>query len=60
VVYGIYRLETREVWVPPGTADAATRLAHPPTDLVAFGQLGDATAKSDLIARNLGRHDEHG
>jgi carbonic anhydrase len=60
VVYGVYRLETREVWVPPGTADAATRLAHPPTDLVAFGQLGDAIAKSDLIAPNLGRHDKHG
>ena len=57
VVYGVYRLETREVWVPPGTADGATRLAHPPTDLVAFGQLGDAIAKSDLIAGNLGRHE---
>ena len=55
VVYGVYRLETREVWVPPGTADAATRLARPPPDLVAFCQLGDAIAKSDLIAQNLGR-----
>ena len=60
VVYGVYRLETREVWVPPGTADAATRLAHPPTDVVAFGALGDAIAKSDLIVRDLGRHDKHG
>src|SRR6516162_1261746 len=57
VVYGVYRLETREVWVPPSTADAATRLAHPPTDVVAFGELGDAIAKSDLIAGNLGRHE---
>jgi len=60
VVYGVYRLETREVWVPPGTADRATRLAHPPIDLVAFGGLGDAIARSDLIARNLGRRDKHG
>ena len=59
VVYGVYRLETREVWVPPGTADAATRLARPPPDLVAFCQLGDAIAKSDLIAQNLGRYDKH-
>ena len=57
VVYGVYRLETREVWIPPGTADAATRLAHPPTDPVAFGQLGDAIAKSDLIARDLSRQE---
>jgi carbonic anhydrase len=57
VVYGIYRLETREVWVPPDTGDGAPRLAYPPTDLVAFGQLGDAIAKSDLIARDLGRHE---
>jgi len=60
VVYGVYRLETREVWVPPGTADATTRLAHPPTDLIAFSELGDAIAKSDLIARDLGRNDKHG
>jgi len=60
VVYGVYRLETREVWFPPGTADAAMRLAHPPSDLVAFGGLGDAIARSDLIARDLGRHDKHG
>ena len=59
-VHGVYRLETREVWVPPGTADATTRLAHPPTDLIAFSELGDAIAKSDLIARDLGRHDKHG
>jgi len=57
VVYGVYRLETREIWVPPGTADPATRLAHPPTDIEAFDQLGDAIAKSDLIARDLGRHE---
>jgi hypothetical protein len=60
VVYGVYRLETREVWVPPGTTDAAARLAHPPTDLAAFDGLGDAIAKSDLIARELGRQDKHG
>jgi len=59
-VHGVYRLETREVWVPPGTADSPTRLAHPPTDLAAFDQLGDAIAKSDLIAQNLGRYDKHG
>jgi hypothetical protein len=57
VVYGVYRLETREIWVPPGTADPPTRLAHPPTDIVAFDQLGDAIAKSDLIAHDLGRHE---
>jgi carbonic anhydrase len=55
VVYGVYRLETREVWVPPGSVDGVTRLAHPPTDLAAFGQLGDAIARSDLIAGNLSR-----
>ena len=59
-VHGVYRLEKREVWVPPGTADSPTRLAHPPTDLAAFDQLGDAIAKSDLIAQNLGRYDKHG
>src|SRR5215472_16339310 len=56
VVYGVYRLETREIWVPPGTADPATRLAHSPTDIEGFDQLGDAIAKSDLIARDLGCH----
>jgi carbonic anhydrase len=50
VVYGVYRLETREMWVPPGTADAALRLAHPPSDLAAFEGLTDAIAKSELVA----------
>jgi carbonic anhydrase len=57
VVYGVYRLETPEVWVPPSTAEGAMRLAHPPTDLVAFNQLGDAIAESDLVARDLGRRE---
>jgi carbonic anhydrase len=52
-VYGVYLLETREVWAPrPGVAET-TGLAEPPTDLASFVDLGEAIVRSDRIASLL-------
>src|SRR5262245_36544256 len=48
-VYGVYLLETREVWTPgPGHPDGAG-LAPPPVDLPGFETLGDAMVRSSRI-----------
>jgi carbonic anhydrase len=48
-VYGVYLLETREVWTP----HLAKRLAVAPRDQAEFAELGDAIAKSARIASLL-------
>jgi len=48
-VYGVYALQSREVWTPPGNAGRATGLAEPPRDLASFIELGETIAKSDRI-----------
>jgi carbonic anhydrase len=52
-VYGVYLLETREIWAPRlGKADGAGLVA-PPQDRDGFLQLGDAIMHSDRIAACL-------
>jgi carbonic anhydrase len=48
-VYGVYLLQSREIWTPTGSADGATGLAEPPRDLASFIELGEAIAESDRI-----------
>jgi carbonic anhydrase len=48
-VYGVYLLETREVWTPLG----ARGLAEPPRDQMGFSELGEAIARSERIASLL-------
>jgi carbonic anhydrase len=48
-VYGVYLLETREVWSPV----RGRGLDQPPADQAGFIQLGDAIAKSERIASLL-------
>ena len=52
-VYGVYLLETRQVWAPRhGTAEW-TGLADPPSGAAAFVELGNAVVNSDRIASLL-------
>src|SRR5271166_2659597 len=52
-VYGVYRLDTREVWAPrTGTTETAG-LAEPPANPVDFIELGDAIAGSERISEML-------
>ncbi|MBR0728226.1 hypothetical protein JQ582_02830 [Bradyrhizobium japonicum] len=52
-VYGVYLLETREVWAPrPGAVDAIG-LAAAPHDLSGFIELGEAIVQSRRIASYL-------
>ena len=48
-VYGVYLLETREVWVPRRNMKGVG-LAAAPHDLAGFVSLGDAIVQSDRIA----------
>jgi carbonic anhydrase len=53
--YGVYLLETRQVWTPgPGTSERGKSkpmgLAAPPRDPDGFVELGNALVKSDRIA----------
>jgi carbonic anhydrase len=50
-VYGIYLLQSHEVWVPEG--GERTGLARPPTDLASFVKLAEAIVTSDRIASLL-------
>ena len=52
-VYGVYLLESREVWAPAGKAGGVTGLADPPRNLAAFTQFGEAVAASERIASIL-------
>lgn len=52
-LYGIYLLETRQVWAPGVGVAESTGLADPPSDLAAFVDLGNAVAQSDRFAEIL-------
>src|SRR4249919_1570982 len=48
--YGVYVLETREVWAPRSGNINGTGLAEAPRDLAGFTDLGDAVVQSERIA----------
>jgi carbonic anhydrase len=48
--YGVYVLETREVWAPRAGNINGTGLAEAPRDLAGFAHLGDAVVQSGRIA----------
>ena len=52
-VYGVYLLESREVWAPGGGTDRPAGLADPPSDTADFVKFGDALASSRRIASLL-------
>jgi carbonic anhydrase len=49
-VYGIYLLETREVWTPPLGKIRGMGLAAPPRDPAEFTEFADAVVQSNRIA----------
>jgi carbonic anhydrase len=49
-VYGVYRLESREVWVPRIGDVHGVGLAAAPQDLAGFADLGEAIVQSSRIA----------
>jgi carbonic anhydrase len=48
-VYGVYLLQTREVWAPRVGVDESAGLAAPPADAVSFRAFGEAVIKSPRI-----------
>jgi carbonic anhydrase len=54
-VYGVYVLETRQVWAPRHGTATWTGLADPPGDLTAFVEFGNAVIHSDRISSLLGQ-----
>ena len=52
-VYGVYLLETREVWAPRLGNTKEVGLAAAPADLAGFADLGNAVVQSDRIASYL-------
>ena len=52
-VYGVYVLETREVWAPRSDGIKGTGLASPPCDLAGFAAFADAVVRSERIASYL-------
>ncbi len=52
-VYGVYVLETREVWAPRPGGSKGTGLASPPRDLAGFAAFSDAVVQSERIASYL-------
>ncbi len=49
-VYGVYLLETREVWAPRLSNVKGIGLAAAPRDLAGFAELGNAVVQSERIA----------
>jgi carbonic anhydrase len=52
-VYGVYLLETREVWAPRLGNINGIGLAAAPRDLAGFADFGNAVVQSDRIASYL-------
>jgi carbonic anhydrase len=52
-VYGVYLLETRQVWAPRGSELKEIGLAAAPRDLAGFIELGNAILQSERIASLL-------
>ncbi len=48
-VYGVYVLQSHEVWTPAGHGRGATGLVAPPNDPASFAELGEAIARSGRI-----------
>ncbi|MDR3529009.1 MAG: carbonic anhydrase [Rhodopila sp.] len=55
VVYGVYLLESHEIWAPTRSLTKASGLAEPPVDLASFIELGEEIVGSDRIASLLNR-----
>jgi len=53
--YGVWLLESHEVWAPRAGSRECAGLAFPPADPAAFAALADAVAESDRIAALFGR-----
>ena len=49
-VYGVYLIETHQVWAPHRGTAVWTGLADPPSDLADFVEFGNAVIRSDRIA----------
>ncbi|MGA8749797.1 MAG: hypothetical protein WB563_13475, partial [Pseudolabrys sp.] len=49
-VYGVYLLETRQVWAPRVSEMKGIGLAAAPRDAAGFRELGNAILQSDRIA----------
>ena len=52
-VYGVYIVESREVWAPHRGTAMWTGLADPPADIESFAELGNAVLHSDRISSIL-------
>jgi carbonic anhydrase len=52
-VYGVYLLETREIWAPRLGRKEGTGLAAAPSDLDGFVELGDAIVQSSRVTALL-------
>jgi carbonic anhydrase len=53
VAYGVYVIESREIWAPRAGEIDGAGIALVPRDSAGFGDLGDAIARSDRIASLL-------
>jgi carbonic anhydrase len=51
--YGVYLLGTRQIWAPRSDGAEHFGLADPPVDLEAFGEFGEAVARSERIGSLL-------
>jgi carbonic anhydrase len=49
VVFGVYLIETREIWAPGGGHPDRCGLARPPEDAGQFAEFSDAVIRSDRI-----------
>ena len=51
--YGVWLLESREIWAPRAGDDGCAGLASPPEDIADFARFADAVVTSQRIARML-------
>lgn len=52
-VYGVYLLDTRQIWAPRADGSKTGGLDHPPANRAAFAALGQAVVRSERIAALL-------
>jgi carbonic anhydrase len=52
-IYGVYVLNTRQIWAPRGAAAQSGGLADPPDDLTSFVELGASVVRSERITSLL-------
>jgi len=53
-VYGVYLLDTRQIWAPRADSPKTGGLVNPPKDRAGFADLGRAVARSERITALLG------